>query len=464
MKVNNKTTNYFKYEKGVPQGNPLSPILFNLYVNDIFGTIVNQNPVSLDDTHNFNALMYVDDLIIFSTTTDGLQKGLDSLSDYCGKWKLDINYTKTKCMTFTEGNTKEKNNFAINNQIIENVKEFKYLGIAINRKGSFKPTLEDLSCKGSRALYAIASKIHLKDTPIKTMIKIFDSCIAPILLYGSEICAPYITHDYTKWESTPIERIHTQYLKRLLGVNRSTTNILVREQTGRNPLLASTLTRNINYIKYLNNKCNSTLVKQALDYETSKKDNRQTILSLVQIHENTLTLQIANNDDIWTISKYKLSKAVYEEFNSLLQGQIPLYTKAATYKLFKDRIKFENDLTNIKNRKQRVTKLRLSDHNLLIEEGRRRRPRIPREERLCPLCSQEVGNEIHFLITSDAYTEKFELFNQLSTTVPVLFNLDNISKFTFPMSQEGIITTKLLVSQVSKMTEERVGLIQQQLI
>ena len=244
-------------------------------------------------------------------------ESLDSLSDYCGKWKLHINYTTTKCTTFNKGNTKEKNNVAINNQIIENVKEFKYFGITINRKGSFTPTLEDLSCKGSTVLYAIASKIHLKDTPIKTMLKIFDSCIAPTLLYGSEVWAPYITHDYTKWESTPIERIHTQYLKRLLGVNRSTTNILVRGETGRNPLLASTLSRNINYIKYLNNKCNSTLVKQALDYETSKKDNRQTILSLVQKHENTLTLQIANNEDIWTISKYKLSKAVYEEFNSL---------------------------------------------------------------------------------------------------------------------------------------------------
>ena len=81
-----------------------------------------------------------------------------------------------------------------------------------------------------------------------------------------------------------------------------------RGETGRNPLLASTLTRNIKYIKYLNNKCNSTLVKQALDYETSKKDNRQTILSLVQKHENTLTLQIANNEDIWTISNINLVK------------------------------------------------------------------------------------------------------------------------------------------------------------
>ena len=121
-------------------------------------------------------------------------------------------------------------------------------------------------------------------------------------------------------------------------------------------------------------------------------------------------------------------------------------------------------LINIKNRKQRVrfTKLGVSDHNLLIEEGWRRRPKIPREQRLCPMCSQEVGNEIHFLTTCNANIERLELFNQLSTIVPVLFNLDNISKFTFLMSQEGIITTKLLFSQLFKMTEERTRLIQQQ--
>ena len=408
--------------------------------------------------------MYADDLIIFSTSTEGLQKSLNSLDEYCRKWKLDINYTKTKCMTFTKGNQKEKHNFTINDRIIENVKEFKYLGITMSKKGSFTPTLEDLSCKGSRALYAIASKIPIKEIQIKTMIRLFDACIAPILLYGSEVWAPYINHDYTKWESNPIEKIHTQYLKRLLGVNRSTTNILVRGETGRNPLLASIITRNISYIKYIDNKSDSTLVKQAFNYESLKKDNRQTLLSLMQKYENSLKLHLTNNQDIKTASKYKLNKAVYEEFNCLWQLQIPLYPKADTYKLFKNRLKFENYLTNIKNRSQRVTftKFRLSDHNLFIEEGRRRRPKIPREQRICPLCSVEVENEIHFLTSCNVYAGRAEFFNQLSTTIPALNNLDNVSKFTFLMSQENVITTKLLVSQIFKMTEERTRLIQQQ--
>ena len=62
--------------------------------------------------------------------------------------------------------------------------------------------------------------------------------------------------------------------------------------------------------------------------------------------------------------------------------------------------------------------------------------------------SQELENEIHFLTTCNAYTERVELPNKLSTIVLVLFN-----KFTFLMSQEGIITTKLLVSLVFKMTK-----------
>ena len=140
----------------VQQGNPLSPLLFNLYINDLFKNITSKNPISLDNTNHFNALMYADDLIILSTSKEGLQSNLNALNDYCKKWKLDINYVKTKCLTFTNGTQKEKHNFTLNSETIENVKEYKYLGITINsKKCSFIPTLADLGCKGKRALYSI---------------------------------------------------------------------------------------------------------------------------------------------------------------------------------------------------------------------------------------------------------------------------------------------------------------------
>ena len=81
VKINQSTTNYFKYEKGVQQGNPLSPLLFNLFINDIFETLKNDpsTMITLNEEKYFNTLMYADDLILMSTSKKGLQKSLNSL-------------------------------------------------------------------------------------------------------------------------------------------------------------------------------------------------------------------------------------------------------------------------------------------------------------------------------------------------------------------------------------------------
>ena len=254
-------------------------------------------------------------------------------------------------------------------------------------------------------MYAIASKVPIKGISIKNMLKLFDTCISPILLYGSEVWGPYLNINYKNWESTPIEKLHTQYIKRLLRVNRSTTNFLTRADTGRNPLMAPILAQNINYIKYEENKNDSTLAKQALNYEKTLTTGRSTILTLLQNHENGFKQNLKENEHIMTVGKFKLRKVVYEVFNTLWQQQIPTYPKADTCKLFKNRIKLEKYLTIIDNRKLRVmyTEFRLSDHKLAIEEGRRKRPFVPREQRMCPLCSLEVENEIHFLIHCNKY-------------------------------------------------------------
>ena len=81
----------------------LSPNLFNMniYVNDLFSRLfnANSNPLSLNQI-SVSALMYADDLVILSTTQEGLQKCLNELYKYCIEWKLDVNIDKTKCMEF----------------------------------------------------------------------------------------------------------------------------------------------------------------------------------------------------------------------------------------------------------------------------------------------------------------------------------------------------------------------------
>ena len=287
VKVDNKITEFFSYSKGVRQGCPLSPILFNLFVNDIFQMIDNNtpNPLYLNENNPLNVLMYADDLIMIAESEAQLQKKMTLLNNYCMDWNLQINKKKTKTMVFNRGNKLCNTNIYLNNNLIECVKEFKYLGFTISAKNcSFLKTLSDLKIKANRAIFALNNKIKLSKLPTELTIKLFNSQIRPILLYGSEVWAPYSNFNYDNWDNTEIEQCHTQFLKRALGCNIQSPNLMIRAEVGQYPLLTDIINRSVGFLKHVN-ESESTLAKYALLYELENNiDNNDdnNILQLVE--------------------------------------------------------------------------------------------------------------------------------------------------------------------------------------
>ena len=79
----------------------LSPLLFNLFIDDI-ETIFSESCDSVQiHTNHMNHLLYADDLILISSSTKGLQNRLNQLSDYCLKWDLNVNISKSKVIVLT---------------------------------------------------------------------------------------------------------------------------------------------------------------------------------------------------------------------------------------------------------------------------------------------------------------------------------------------------------------------------
>ena len=132
------------------------------------------------------------------------------------------------------------------------------------------------------------------------------------------------------------------------------------------------LARNINYIKYIETKNPQTLVKQSSNYEILHIGKRNSLYSLLKKYEQNLVNHNNDNEGMRGLNKAKLCKIIKEEFNTLRQTQVNSFPKADTYRQFKNRVKFESYLTDIKNRKLRVTftKYRLLDHCLVIEKGK----------------------------------------------------------------------------------------------
>ena len=166
--------------------------------------------------------MYADDVILIASTPVGLQNLLDTVNGFCTNWRLTVNATKSKCITFSRKNKKNKRDiFTIGDNLLENVCQFTYLGVDISASGSLKASMNSLCTKANKAKYALNNIAKLKRFPVKTTIRLFDAAILPILTYGSEVWALSSTLDYDKWDSCPPEKSHLDFIRHILGTNRS---------------------------------------------------------------------------------------------------------------------------------------------------------------------------------------------------------------------------------------------------
>jgi len=101
--------------------------------------LVIKKGIPLNNRKILNTILYADDQILMATSEDELQTMAQQLNLIAGKYKMTISSTKTKAMAMC-GNYIKRVKIVINNNIIEQVTDFKYLGYRIAEN---KSDLED---------------------------------------------------------------------------------------------------------------------------------------------------------------------------------------------------------------------------------------------------------------------------------------------------------------------------------
>ena len=239
IRYKHATSDFINTYIGVKQGDPLSSILCLFFLNDILSSI----NCNLDGIMNLKELqifliLFADDGVLFSQNPQTLQSMLKDVHLYCETWGLRLNVTKTKIMIFEKGRHTAYN-FNINNQLIEIVSLFKYLGVYLYKNGNWYRTQKRASQHVSYSLQNLFIIFIQIELPVSEKSELFDSLVLPVLNYVAEIWGAHDAPD--------IKVIHTKFCRKLLTVKKSTNLNALYGELGRVPML---IHRKIIMIKY----------------------------------------------------------------------------------------------------------------------------------------------------------------------------------------------------------------------
>lgn len=139
VKIKLNFSKEFTPQQGVPQGSPLSPMLYNVYCHDILS--------ELENTNNFNPnlyiLQYADDTALISHNTklnetiEELQRLLDAIIEWCNKWRTKVNPAKSQFIIFNHNINIDSPTIRINNRTLSSQTSVKYLGVNLDQKLNF---------------------------------------------------------------------------------------------------------------------------------------------------------------------------------------------------------------------------------------------------------------------------------------------------------------------------------------
>ena len=409
---------------GVNQGGNASGFLFRKYMADLGDYLKSEFGVTVG-SEIIAHILWADDLILISDNLDGIRKQLDGLKCFCFKNQMSVNELKTKIMVF---GPKENISVYFDKTLIEQVNEYKYVGCIIQSISKsyadpFKLNYTYLCEQANKALFSIKHKLKpIGSLPPKAFFHLINTCIKPILTYGSDVWGIY------KYGRDTVDKMFLQVLKYAIGVKRSTCSLMVYGETGQFPPSVSCLYNTFCFLNRISRMDKNALVRQVYDelgvLNRCGFDNwygkAWELMESYDMSEN-VNLELFKKVAIMTLK----TKFVQNWSESILNiDQNPI---TRTYSKFKHEFGMESYLEKVSNFKYRraITKLRVSSHDLMIEKGRHHTINLDVEKRLCTKCGK-IEDEIHFLVICPLYfKERTELFSKIDLDVKTL-NADKI--------------------------------------
>jgi hypothetical protein len=411
---------------GVKQGCPLSPTLFGIYIDKLEDCLEKEGCVGPTLTGIvINLLLYADDIILMARSPHDLENQLRILKDFCSNMGMTVNTDKTKVMII-KSNKIPYDTFIYDNNNLEEVTSYKYLGIDIHHKLNWNYSIEKRIIGGWKAYYGLENNCKSVDLWSWDKKKLlFETLVTPVILYGCEVWGCSISRE--SWRK--IEKIQKNFITYNLKIKGNTPYPILLLETSLSPIESMAMTRYLMYKNKLNNMEDKRLPKIASKSSHNHhrlkqgwhKDARSW-LNYWGIMEDTI---LQNKDTIKKIVKSKFKEKMW------CDKELEEKRKLRYYKdVINPNLEDQNYLSVLPSVKKKISiaKIRTNSHELHSETGHWSIPKTPWDERVCHLCdTKKVEDEKHFLLDCPAYTHIRSHFQNIchTTNLPNLLTQQN---------------------------------------
>jgi hypothetical protein len=245
---------------GFKQRCPLSPTLFCIYIDKLEDCLEKAGYVGPTLTGIvINLLLYVDDIVLMARSPRDLESQLRILKDFCSNIGMIVNTDKTKVMII-KSNKITYDTFVYDNNNLEELTSYKYLGIDTRHKLNWNYSIEKRIIGGWKAYYGLENNCKAVDLWIWDKKKLFfETLVTHVILYGCEVWGCSISRE--SWRK--IEKIQKNFITYNLKIKGNMPYPILLLETSLSPIESTSMTRYLMYKNKSNNMEHKRLPKIA---------------------------------------------------------------------------------------------------------------------------------------------------------------------------------------------------------
>jgi hypothetical protein len=189
VRLNGLRTNWFTFNCDLKHGCLLSPLLFNLFINDLV-TLISSFDIGIDiGDEKLSILLYADDVVLLAESESDLQALLNALHSWCNVNKMTVNSGKSNVVHFRPPSIdRTAHTFTCGDDVIPVVEANRYLGLILTEHLDYNVMAKNVAASAGRALGLVIAKYKsFGSLPFGTYTKLYDSMVWSTINYGAAI-------------------------------------------------------------------------------------------------------------------------------------------------------------------------------------------------------------------------------------------------------------------------------------